>query len=303
MIVDSRGRVVWYHQIAPPQQATDFRVQRYHGKPVLTWWQGIESVAGTGRGEYEIYDTSYRHIATVRAGNGLHGDLHEFQLTPRGTAFITAYREVAADLSGVGGPKRGFVDDSVVEEIDIATGRVLFEWHSIDHVPVVRVDPGAPRAGPQRQPETPARLLPRQLGRRRPRRHSADLGPERVDDLPARPRRAHRLAARRQAERLRTEGRRHLRLPAQRASPRQPAEPLRQRRHSTGRALLATARAAARRPGQAGDGRPDVPAAEEDRVALRRESPAPARRRRARRLGRHPAGRASSERTGGCCCS
>ena len=176
MIVDSRGRVVWYHQIAPPQQATDFRVQRYHGKPVLTWWQGIESVAGTGRGEYEIYDTSYGHIATVRAGNGLHGDLHEFQLTPRGTAFITAYREVAADLSGVGGPKRGFVDDSVVEEIDIATGRVLFEWHSIDHIPLSESTPGAPRAGPQRQPEAPARLLPRQFGRRRSRRHSADLG-------------------------------------------------------------------------------------------------------------------------------
>ena len=135
MIVDSRGQVVWYHQIAPPLQATDFRVQRYHGKPVLTWWQGTESVAGTGKGEYEIFDTSYRHIATVRAGNGLHGDLHEFQLTPRGTAFITAYREVPADLSGVGGPKQGFVDDSVVEEIDIATGRVLFEWHSIGHVP------------------------------------------------------------------------------------------------------------------------------------------------------------------------
>jgi len=136
MIVDSRGRVVWYHQIAPPQQATDFRAQRYHGKPVLTWWQGTESVAGTGKGEYEVYDTSYRHIATVRAGNGLQGDLHEFQLTPRGTAFITAYREVAADLSGVGGPTRGFVDDSVVEEVDIATGRVLFEWHSIGHVPL-----------------------------------------------------------------------------------------------------------------------------------------------------------------------
>ena len=135
MIVDSQGRVVWYHQIAPPLQATDFRVQRYHGKPVLTWWQGTESVAGVGKGEYEIYDTSYRHIATVRAGNGLQGDLHEFQLTPRGTAFIIAYREIPADLSGVGGPKKSFASDSVVEEVDIATGHVLFEWHSIDNVP------------------------------------------------------------------------------------------------------------------------------------------------------------------------
>ena len=136
MIVDSHGRVVWYHQIAPPLQATDFRVQRYRGKPVLTWWQGLESVAGVGKGSYEIYDLSYRHLATVRAGNGLSGDLHEFQLTPRGTAFITAYGEVAADLSGIGGPKQGYASDSVIQEIDVATGHVLFEWHSIDHVPL-----------------------------------------------------------------------------------------------------------------------------------------------------------------------
>jgi hypothetical protein len=136
MIVDSQGRVVWYHQIAPPVQATDFRVQRYRGKPVLTWWQGTESVAGVGKGEYEIYDRSYRHVATVRAGNGLRGDLHEFQLTPRGTAFITAYREVPADLSSVGGPKQGYTFDSIAEEIDVATGHVVFEWHSIDHVPL-----------------------------------------------------------------------------------------------------------------------------------------------------------------------
>jgi hypothetical protein len=136
MIVDSHGRVVWYHQIAPPVQATDFRVQRYRGKPVLTWWQGIESVAGVGKGLYEIYDLSYRHVATIRAGNGLSGDLHEFELTPRGTAFITAYREVPADLSGIGGPKQGYASDSVVQEIDVATGHVVFEWHSIDHVPL-----------------------------------------------------------------------------------------------------------------------------------------------------------------------
>ncbi len=136
MIVDSQGRAVWYHELAPPLQATDFRVQRYGGKPVLTWWQGTESIAGVGKGDYEIYDTSYRHVATVRAGHGLRGDLHEFELTPRGTAFITAYREIPADLRDVGGPKQGYIFDSVVEEIDVATGRIVFEWHSVDHVPL-----------------------------------------------------------------------------------------------------------------------------------------------------------------------
>ena len=136
LIVDNRGRVVWFDQLTPPVQATDFRVQRYHGKPVLTWWVGRSNGAGVGRGSYVIYDDSYRLIARVRASRGLAGDLHEFQLTPRGTAYMTVYHEVPADLSSVGGPRHGYVYDSIVEEIDVATGRVVFEWHSLDHVPL-----------------------------------------------------------------------------------------------------------------------------------------------------------------------
>ena len=136
MIVDSHGRAVWYHQVDAPLEVTDFRVQRYRGEPVLTWWQGRQSVAGVGQGEYEIYDASYRHLATVHAGNGLEGDLHEFQLTKRGTALLTAYEEVPVDLSRVGGPAAGYAFDSVVQEVDVASGKVVFEWHSLDHVPL-----------------------------------------------------------------------------------------------------------------------------------------------------------------------
>ena len=136
MIVDNRGRVVWYRQLEAPVQATDFRVQRYRGKPVLTWWVGTISRVGVGRGSYEVYDDTYHLVARVRAGHGLEGDLHEFQLTPRGTAYMTVYHEVPADLSGIGGPTHGYVYDSIVEEVDIATGRVVFEWHSLDHVPL-----------------------------------------------------------------------------------------------------------------------------------------------------------------------
>ena len=136
MIIDNEGRVIWYEPLEAPVQATDFRVQRYRGKPVLTWWVGKISKVGVGRGSYEIYDDTYHLVARVRASGGLEGDLHEFQLTPRGTAYMTLYREVAADLSGIGGPKHGWVYDGIVEEVDIGTGRVVFEWHSIDHVPL-----------------------------------------------------------------------------------------------------------------------------------------------------------------------
>lgn len=136
VIADDKGRVVWYHQVPAGIEVTDFRTQRYRGKPVLTWWQGKISKAGVGVGSYEIYDASYRPLAVVKAGHGLQGDLHEFQLTPRGTAYISVYEEVPRDLSGVGGPKKGYAYDSVVQEIDVATGKVVFEWHSLAHVPL-----------------------------------------------------------------------------------------------------------------------------------------------------------------------
>jgi hypothetical protein len=136
VIADNRGRIVWYHEVPAGLEATDFRAQTYRGKPVLTWWQGTISKAGVGRGEYVIYDDTYNELKTFKAANGLDGDLHEFTLTPRGTAFITVYHEVPHDLTSVGGPKLGYVYDSVVQEIDIESGDVKFEWHSLDHVPL-----------------------------------------------------------------------------------------------------------------------------------------------------------------------
>src|SRR4029450_3393144 len=92
-IADSRGRPIWWHRIGSGEQATDFRVQTYAGKPVLTWWQGT-GFGGVSQGTDDIADTSSRVIATVRAGNGLDADGHEFLLTPTGTALVLAYHEV-----------------------------------------------------------------------------------------------------------------------------------------------------------------------------------------------------------------
>ena len=38
-----------------------------------------------------IYDDRYRPLRRVRMGNGLHADLHEFEITPRDTALLIAY--------------------------------------------------------------------------------------------------------------------------------------------------------------------------------------------------------------------
>ena len=136
MILGPYGGLYWFKPVPRGDSATDFRAQLYKGKPVLTWWQGRVSAAGVGAGEDEIYDSSYRRVATIRASNGLSADLHEFQITPQNTALITAYYPVYWDASSVGGSKREIVLDSVAQGIDPSTGLVVFQWDSLDHVPL-----------------------------------------------------------------------------------------------------------------------------------------------------------------------
>jgi Arylsulfotransferase (ASST) len=132
MILDDHGNLVWFKKTK--NVAINFRRQAYKGRPVITWWEGTISNIGTGEGEGVIVDASYKEIARVRAGNGLQADVHELLITPEGTALITIYVEKTLDLTPIGGPAAHPTLDSVVQEVDIATGKVLFEWHSLDHV-------------------------------------------------------------------------------------------------------------------------------------------------------------------------
>ncbi|WP_019813001.1 arylsulfotransferase family protein [Saccharomonospora saliphila] len=136
LLADRTGRPIWFlpregEDLVP----TDFRAQTYQGEPVLTWWQG-RVLAGYGEGVGLIYDSSYRQVAEVRMGNGMKADLHEFLITADDTALLMAYHPARADLSPVGGPVDGWVYAGVVQEVDIATGEVVFEWNSLDHVAV-----------------------------------------------------------------------------------------------------------------------------------------------------------------------
>jgi hypothetical protein len=137
MILDEHGGLVWFKPLSPAgARAADFRVQQYEGKPVLTWWQDPLIANGSRTAGDVIADSSYQGIAEIRAGNGYQPDLHEFQITPQGTALITVYDAIDCDLSSVGGPRDGAVADTLLQEIDLKTGLVMYEWHSLDHVPL-----------------------------------------------------------------------------------------------------------------------------------------------------------------------
>jgi hypothetical protein len=134
MILDGAGKLIWFKAIPSGSRAADLRVQRYEGKPVLTWWQEPLVAAGKRNGGIVIADSSYRNIAVVRAGNGYQPDLHAFEITPQGTALFTVYDAIRCNLAPLGGPAEGAVADTLVQELDLKTGLVRFEWHSLDHV-------------------------------------------------------------------------------------------------------------------------------------------------------------------------
>ncbi len=147
MILDPAGRLVWFLPLRR-HAALNVQVQRYQGRSVLTFWEGYVIPPGVGVGTAMILDHSYQTVATVNAGNGYQTDLHEFQITPQGTALLTAYAPVKADLRSVGGPRNGAVLDSIVQEVDIATGRVLWEWHAYGHVHLAQSYVGKPSSKP-----------------------------------------------------------------------------------------------------------------------------------------------------------
>jgi hypothetical protein len=134
MIFDNAGNLVWFHPLPAGQDAADFRTQIYHGKNDLTWWQGRTIQLGYGLGKDVIADADYKAVAVVKAANGLQADEHEFSLTPQGSAYVLAYSPVQGDESSVGGAPRAIVVDGVIQEIDVHTGLVMWEWHSLTDV-------------------------------------------------------------------------------------------------------------------------------------------------------------------------
>jgi len=131
LIIDGMGQPIWFKPESS-KTAMNLRVQKYKGKPVITWYEG--DVLGGYGGDFIVADQSYREIARVKAGHGEHGDLHEFLLTSRGTALITIYSNIPFDLTSVGGSASGQLTEGVIQEVDVPTGKVLTEWRSSAHV-------------------------------------------------------------------------------------------------------------------------------------------------------------------------
>lgn len=144
-IYSDDGQLVWQGQ--PGKNYSALHPQVLDGEPVIVYWGGFIA-SGFGFGYISILNSSYDEIHRVTldckdekfvtvydpASFSSCIDFHESQLTDNGTVLVTAVNVTQADLSSVGGPKDGWIQDGIVYEIDIKTNQVLFRWSAYEHI-------------------------------------------------------------------------------------------------------------------------------------------------------------------------
>lgn len=148
VISSKDGTLLWHGASESlPFAATGLQQQNLHSRSVLTYWSGelVDADLQQGYGNISILENMYNEIYTVSLaddnfvtrGNESYSsyiDIHEDFLTDRGSIVVTATNITQADLTSVGGPLDGWIIDSFLDEIDLATNKVLFKWSSFDHV-------------------------------------------------------------------------------------------------------------------------------------------------------------------------
>lgn len=141
-IYDNWGNLVWSGAgSSGPKTAHAPHTCMYKGEEHLCYFQGNQH-QGFARGHGVIMDRNYRVVKTVESsGAGASSDMHEFRITPYSnstTVLMTVYQPRMYDLTT--NPKfkikggMGWIVEGVFQEIEIDTGRVVFEWRSTDHM-------------------------------------------------------------------------------------------------------------------------------------------------------------------------
>jgi hypothetical protein len=94
-------------------------------------------MVGWGHGHGVIMDKHYSIVKSVEPGSyQASSDMHEFYLLPDGkSALMTQYLRSVHDLctfdicNGL-----GYINQGAFQEVEVETGKVLFEWRSLDHI-------------------------------------------------------------------------------------------------------------------------------------------------------------------------
>jgi len=136
LILDNQLQPVWFHPVPENVVSSNLELQTYEGKPALSWWQGF--VTNTGAivtGKDVVVNQHYQTVATLHAKDGWVVTLHEILI--RGDdAWVTVNKNIPRNLASLGGAYNGALIDSAVQEYNLKTGKLLYNWDALDHIPL-----------------------------------------------------------------------------------------------------------------------------------------------------------------------
>ena len=136
LILDDKLQPVWFRPVAEKQVASNLSLQTYEGKPSLAWWQGVVTSTGsTESGEDVVVNQHYQTVARIRGKDGWKLTLHAMVISGE-DIWVTANKNIAKNLSSYGGAYNGALIDSAVQEYNLKTGKLLFSWDALQHIPL-----------------------------------------------------------------------------------------------------------------------------------------------------------------------
>ncbi|HEY1508192.1 MAG TPA: MFS transporter [Solirubrobacteraceae bacterium] len=136
LIIDNHLSPVWFRPVPEDVVASNLSLQSYQGKPALSWWQGeITNTGATTSGEDVVVDQHYQPVASVKGTGGWIPTLHEL-IIEGDHAWVTVNKNIPMDLSKYGGAYNGTLDDSAVQEYSLSTGKLLYSWDALGHIPL-----------------------------------------------------------------------------------------------------------------------------------------------------------------------
>jgi hypothetical protein len=162
-IYQQDGELVWQSGLG---DYAAFRPTTLFGEPVLALWTGISFPEpwGFGYGIVKILNRNYENIYNVTLWNTSYPtfesiyplydptqydqfswiDMHENNITPRGTMFAGAMNVTAWDLTSVGGSEDGWIVDSIILELNVTNSEILWQWSHLEHVGEIALADAAP---------------------------------------------------------------------------------------------------------------------------------------------------------------
>jgi hypothetical protein len=135
IMYDRSLQPVWIHGVSSSRFANNFRSQSYNGKPALSWWEGnITKTGDVLSGEDFVVNQQYKIVAKLVGADGWKLSQHEFVIAGGHFVWATAYKDITTDLRPYGGSANGKVIDTAVQEYDLSTGKLLFNWDALQHI-------------------------------------------------------------------------------------------------------------------------------------------------------------------------